>query len=155
MADLTVAYTLATPGGTVIFNDGALHTLDDLYWIQTIQGLDGAPIRAPVDFVPFGNGGLAHTFWKGPRRITFDGVIFIQSVPIGGACQEELNGMEETLRAALESILAATGTLSWTPLGLGARSLTVKCEVTPDFPPIENYALRQFTFGLIAPTPDW
>src|SRR3989304_3478882 len=112
MADLTVPYTLSTPGGTIIFNNGTLKSLDDLYWIQTIQGLDQPPIRAPVDNKPFGDGGLVHTFRKGPRRPIFDGVILIQSVPIGSACQEKLNLMEDALRIALESIDSDTdGTL--------------------------------------------
>lgn len=155
MADLTVKFTLATTAGTIIFNNGDLKTLDDLYWIQTIQGLDGAPIRAPVDSVPFGDGGLVHRFWKGPRRIVMDGVIFIQSVPTGGPCQEELNAMEEALRAALESTLTTAGTLSWTPLGQAARALTVKCEVPVDYQPVEDYALRSFSFGLVAANPSW
>ncbi len=155
MADLTVVYTLTTPGGTINFNNGALKSLIDLYWIQTLQGLDGTPIRAPVDEVPFGDGGLVHTFWKGPRRITFDGVILIQSVPIGGPCQTELNAMEDDLFTALESIIDADGTLAWTPLGLGARSLTVRNEIPLDIQPVEDYALRSFSFGLIAANPDW
>lgn len=96
-----------------------------------------------------------HRFWKGPRRITFDGAILIQSVPIGGACQEALNAMEEPLRVALESLLADTGVLSWTPLGQAFRSLEVQCEVPLDIQPIEDYALRSFSFGLVAGNPDW
>lgn len=155
MADLTVPYTLAAIGGTVVFNDGSLYSLDDLYWIQTLQGLDGAPIRAPVDSVAFGDGGLVHTFWKGPRRITFDGVVFIQSVPLGGPCQERLNIMEENLRVVLESMLSDDALLSWTPLGQPSRQLTVRCEVPLDVQPIEDYALRSFAFGLVAADPDW
>jgi hypothetical protein len=155
VADLTTTYTLSTSGGTIVFNNGALKTTTDLYWIQTLQGLDGAPVRAPVDPVPFGDGGLVHRFWKGPRRIVFDGVILIQSVPLGGACQEQLNVMEEALRVALESTLDTPGSLSWVPLGQASRLLTVKCEVALDVQPIENYALRSFSFGLVSPSSDW
>jgi len=155
LADLTVHYHLVTGAGTIVFNNGALKSLTDLYWIQSIQGLDGAPIRAPVDNVGFGDGGLVHTFWKGARRITFDGMIFIQSVGIGGDCRAPLNAMEEALRAATESILAVDGTLTWTPVGQSARSLTVRTEVPLDCQPQENYALRSFSFGLVAANPDW
>src|ERR1043165_1152262 len=103
MADLTCTYTLATPGGTIVFNNGELKSFDDLYWIQTLQGLDGAPVRAPVDPVPFGDGGLVHRFWKAPRQITFDGAILIQSVPIGSDCRAPLNVMEDALRVACDS----------------------------------------------------
>jgi len=157
VADLSVPYTLSTPAGTVIFNNGTLKSLDDLFWIQTIQGLDQASIRAPVDEVPFGNGGIVHTFWKGPRRVIFDGVIFIQSVPIGsGSCQALLNEMEEDLRQALDSISGDTdGTLTWTPTGMSGRSLDVRCEVPFDPQPIEDYALRSFSFGLVSASADW
>lgn len=155
MADLTCTYTLTTPGGTIIFNDGDLNTNDDLYWISDIQGLDGAPIRAPFDNAPQTHGGLVHNFWKGPRHINMEGVIFIQSVPLGAACLVERNDMEEDLRVALESILQSDGTLAWQPAGQGARSLTVRNEIPLDYTPQENYALMAFTFGLIAADPDW
>lgn len=155
MADLSCVYTLACPGGTVYFNDGDLHTLDDLYWIATIAGLDGAPIRAQVDNAPQAHGGIVHTFWKGARHITMEGSILIQSVPWGGSCLNERNHMEEVLRAALESTLQANGTLSWTPTGQAARSLTVRNDVPVEYTPQENYLIMGFTFGLVSADPDW
>jgi hypothetical protein len=157
VADLTVRYTLSTPGGTIVFNDGELKTLDDLYWIQTLRGLDGAPLRTPSDRVAFGSGARRHRWWRDARRPIFDGVILIQSVPIGWPCQELLNGMEDALIAALDSIGEgiAEGTLSWTPLGGSPRSLTVSCEVPVDIQPVEDYALRSFNFGLFAENPGW
>lgn len=155
MADLTVVYTLTTPGGTISFNNGALKTLDDLYWIQNLRGLDSTPIRAPVDDAPQAHGGIVHNFWKGPRHVGMEGVILIQSVPFGGPCQEELNGMESALTTALESILQADGTLAWTPLGDSAKSLTVRYEIPLEVNPSDNYVTRSFTFGLIAASPDF
>lgn len=158
MADLGSAYTLATPGGTIVFNDGDLKDGTDKYWLSNIQGLDGTSIRAPVDNVPFGDGGIVHNFWKGPRHIVFEGVFVHESVGFpgsGDACRQRRNEMEEALRAALESILRDDGTLSWTPLGLAARSLTVRHEVTFEAPETENYALKTFTFGLVAADPEW
>jgi len=155
VADLAAIYTLTTPGGTIIFNNGDLHTLDDLYWITNIDGLDGAPIRATIDNAPQAHGGLVHNAWKGPRHINMEGVILVQSVPIGGACLEVRNDMEEDLRAALESLLQADGTLAWTPDGQSARSLTIRHDVPLDYSPQENYAVMGFTFGLVAADPDW
>lgn len=155
MADLSCLYTLTTPGGTITFNDGDLHTTDDLYWISTIEGLDGAALRAQVDNAPQAHGGLVHTFWKGPRHVVMDGAIVIQSVPWGGDCLVERNDMEENLRVSLESIIQADGTLAWTPSGQAARSLTVRYDVQLQYTPQENYMIMGFTFGLVAADPDW
>jgi hypothetical protein len=155
MADLIVAYTLSTGAGTIVFNNGNLKDGTDKYWIQTINGLDGPVIRAPVDNRPMLDGGIVHDFWKGPRHPVFNGVILIESVSLDG-CQGVRDDMEDDLRDALDSILRADGTLSWTPTnGGGTRSLTVRYEVPVDFQPIEDYALDSFTFGLIAADPDW
>ena len=145
MADLITQYTL----GAITFNGGSLGDGTDLYWVQTIRGLDSPTIRAPVDDTPFGDGGLVHKFWKGPRRVSFDGVIIIQSVPFGGPCQTQLNSMESALSTALEGILQTPGTLAW-----GAHTLSVYYEVPLDIQPTENYALRSFTFGLVSADAD-
>jgi hypothetical protein len=155
MADVGAIHTLTTPGGTVIFNNGTLHSLDDLYWIQEIDGLDGAPRRAPIDPKPLAHGGLVHDMWKGPRDFTVEGVILIQSAPLGDACRTARNTKEAALMAALDSILAADGTWSWTPIGLGARSLTVRNPGRVEFKHQDDYALLGFTFGLVAANPDW
>ena len=155
MADLSAVYTLTTPGGTIIFNNGDLHTLDDLYWITEIQGLDGVIIRAPVDNAPQSHGGIVHDFWKGPRHFTMEGVILVQSVPCSADHMEERNLMEEALRVALESTLQADATLQWTPAGQASRTLTVRNEIALEYTPQENYAVMGFTFGLIAEDPDW
>lgn len=158
MPDLGAEYTLTTPGGTITFNDGDLQDGTDKYWLMNIQGLDGPGIRAPIDNVPFGDGGLVHSFWKGPRHVVLEGVLITESVgwpSAGDACRQRQNEMEEDLIDALESILQANGTLAWTPLGLAARSLTVRHDVTLEFSAIENFALKQFTFGLVAADPNW
>ena len=155
MADLTCVYTLTTPGPDISFNNGDLYTTTDLYWIQTLQGLDGSPIRTPIDNAPQTHGGLVHGFWKGPRHVQFEGAILIQSVAIGGDCRAAMNVMEENLRQALDSIIRADGTLAWTPVGMSARSLTVRNDVPLDIQPAENYAIRTFTFGLVAADESW
>ena len=79
MADVSAAYTLTTSGGTITFNNGTLGDGSDKFWLTSVQGLDGPVIRAPVDLVPFGDGGIVHTFRKGPRRPVFDGMLLIES----------------------------------------------------------------------------
>lgn len=154
MADYSTTYTLSTGSGTITFNDGDLGDGTDLYWISVVNGLDGPSIRAPIDDVPFGDGGIIHKFWKGPRHVAFEGNLVVQSVPFGNPCQEILNGMEAALNAALDSILQTDGTLAWTPQGGSPVSLGVRYEVPLDIQPQENYALRSFNFGLVSGSPD-
>lgn len=159
MADLACVYTLSTPAGSVLFNNGTLGSgsTDDLYWISEIEGLDGPSIRAQVDNAPQAHGGIVHTFWKGPRHVTIQGSILVQSVPWGGDCRGVQNVMEDDLREALDSILQADGTLSWMPEGMGTitRSLTVRNDIRVDFSPQENYLIKGFVFGLVSAAADW
>lgn len=158
MADLACVYTLTCPGGTITFNTGDLRDGTDKYWIQNIQGLDGNTLRIPLDSVPFGDGGILHDSWKTARHIVIEGVLITESVgfPGGGdACVQRQNEMEEDMLDAVESIIQANGTLAWTPSGLAARSLTVRRDQQLEFSPGENFALKNFVFGLIAADPDW
>lgn len=155
MADLSCVYELSTPSGSIFFNNGDLRTNDDLYWISEIEGLDGPTIRAQVDNAPQAHGGIVHTFWKGPRQVTMQGAIVVQSVPFGAACLTVRNSMEDDLRAALESILQADGLLIWTPEGQSQRTLTVRHNIRLDFTPQEGYVIMGFTFGLISASADW
>src|SRR5262245_7049965 len=98
MADVAPTYTLATPGPDIVFNQGDVGDGTDKYWITAIRGLDGPAIRAPVDVVPFGDGGLIHTFWKGPRRVVIDGILLIES-PVD--CMERRNDLAADLLDAL------------------------------------------------------
>ena len=116
MADLTVVYTLTTPGPDIIFNSGPLGDGVDKYWIDSIQGLDGPAIRAPVDLVPFGDGGIVHTFRLGPRRIIMEGMLLLDP-PTLVDCQERRNDLRDDLLSALASIVTASGTLAWTDTG--------------------------------------
>lgn len=151
MADIGVAFTLTADGGTVVFNDGSA---DQLY-LNEIGGLGGAPIRAPIDDVPFGDGGIVHDFWKGPRHIVADGVFLVTSTRNQDAIVAIRNGFEEDLRVALESCMAADATFAWTPQGEAARTLTVRHDVQLDFGHEQNYLLSTFHFGLVAADPDW
>lgn len=157
MADVVTTYTLSTPGGNITMNSGTLGDGTDKYWISAVGGLDGPEIRAPVDPVPFGDGGIVHTFWKGPRRPTFEGALLIESSTNQSDCQEIRNTMAEDLMDALDSIIAADGTLSWTLTGTGysSRQLTVRNEVPLQITYESDYALATFSFGLISASASW
>lgn len=154
MADYACVYEL-TGTGTILFNNGQFGSgsTDDLYWIATIRGLDSPPIRAPVDDVPFGDGGLVHKFWKGPRHVVIEGTLIVQSVQ-PNACQAVFNQMEEDLYAVLESMLQTDGVLYWTPSGSTPLYLPVRYEVPLDIQPTNNYSTRSFNFGLVSEEPD-
>ena len=149
MADLTVEYLLTTPGPDITFNDGDLNDGVDKLWIDGIQGLDGPAIRAPVDPVPFGDGGLIHTFWLGPRRVIFDGMLLLDP-PTLANCQERRNDLAFNLQNALLSIVNVAGTLTWTPVGQAAQSLAVYNEVPLNITYTDNFLVSRFSFGLIS-----
>lgn len=159
MPDLVCSYAITTPLGSVVLNNGSLGDGTDKYWISDIpEGLGTAPIRAPIDKIAFGDGARFHTFWKDGRSITFEGTFVVETVPLASdGCQTVFNVMEESLRSALESIKDTDGTLTWTPSGLGARSLTVRFHGQPGLAvrPAENYLIRTFEFGVFAANPDW
>src|SRR5688572_6606002 len=148
MADISTQYVLTTPGPDITFNAGTLNDGTDKYWLTSVQGLDGPAIRAPVDLVPFGDGGIVHTFRKGPRRATFDGMLLIESSTSQADCQELRNDLVEDLLDALASIIQASGTLAWTPVGQAAQTLVVYNEVPLDIRYTDNYTVSTFSFGL-------
>lgn len=150
MADIKTEYLLTTPGPDITFNDGVLGDGVDKYWLTAIQGLDGPQIRAPVDLVPFGNGGIVHTFRLGPRRIIFDGMFLMESSTAQADCQVIRNTLRDNLLAALASILTATGTLTWTDTGASSYSIPVYNEVGLVVNYTDNYMVSTFSFGLVS-----
>jgi hypothetical protein len=154
VADIATTYTLTTPGPDITFNSGDLGDGTDKYWLTAIRGLDGPSIRAPVDPVPFGNGGIVHTFWKGPRRVQFDGMLLIED-PVN--CMLRRNTLAADLMSALSSIIAASGTLTWnfvTSGGTNAESLTVYNEIPLEISYSDNYTVSTFSFGLVSEAAD-
>ena len=159
MPDLAVPYTLTTPANDIAFNDYGFDRFNmygpDEYYITDIQGLDGAPLRTPIDNAPQTHGGLIHPFFKGPRLVTIEGALMIRSTRTEQGRREQRNKMEADLIAALEAIIDADGTLAWTveyPSSSDSRSLTVRNNIPVEFRGIE---LKTFTFGLVAGQPDW
>lgn len=160
MADLAAQYTLATPGGTIVFNDYQDDKFNlygpDEYYITDIQGLDSPPRRTPTDNAPQTHGGLIHPRLKGPRVITIEGALMIRSTRIGDEVRVIRNDMEQDLLDALDSIEDTPGTLSWTvPMTAGndSRSLSVYVHI-PDCE-FRGIEVKTFTFGLIASNPSW
>lgn len=152
MADVAVQHTMVTPAGTVVFNDGSL----DQYYLNATPGLDGVPARVAVSKVPYGHGARWHAGWRDGRRFQPTGTLLIQSTRVQNEIVEIRNDMEETLRAAHESLLDGDGTWSWTPLGGTERTLVIyRDEQEVAYTHVDNYAAVDFTFGLIAPDPDW
>lgn len=149
MADIITEYLLDTNGTDITFNNGTLGDGTDKYWLTSIQGLDGPAIRAPVDLVPFGNGGIVHTFRKGPRRITFDGMLLLDPFTLVN-CQARRNDLRDALLSALSEILTTPGTLSWTDTGAASYSLSVYNEVGLVVTYTDNYMVSNFSFGLIS-----
>lgn len=154
MADVSTPYVLTTGGGTITFNDGTLGDGTDKLWLASVNGLDGPVIRAPVDLVPFGDGGIIHTFRKGPRRPVFDGILLIESSQSQADCQTLRNDLVASLETALNSILTAAGSLAWTPAGQSALTLSVFYEVGLSVNYSDNYAVANFNFGLVSAAAD-
>lgn len=154
MADVSTEYLLTTPGPDITFNDGVLGDGADKYWLTSVNGLDGPVIRAPVDLVPFGDGGIVHTFRKGPRRVVFDGMLLIESSTSQSLCQTLRNDLVANLEDALNSILTVAGTLTWTPAGQSGLNLSVFYEVGFSVNYSDNYAVANFSFGLVSEAAD-
>jgi hypothetical protein len=155
VADVSTPYTLTTGAGTIVFNDGVLGDGTDKYWVTAIQGLDGPAIRPPVDLVPFGDGGIIHTFRKGPRRPVFDGMLLIESSRSQAVCMTLRNDLVVALETALDSMLAPnTGDLTWTPAGQSPLLLDVYYEIGLSITYSDNYAVANFNFGLVSSSAD-
>lgn len=138
-------FTLTTPGLDITFNSGT-----DRYELDPTQcsGLDVSPdLRVPVFDAPQDHGGIVFPGKKKARHIVLAGTLLPASND-----NDDRNVMAENLGLALEEILEADGTLSWTPTGLSARSLTVRYEI----PLRTNGAwVKTFQFGLVAANPSW
>lgn len=152
MSDVAVTYTLTTPGPDIVFNNGVVPSLTNIYYITNVKGLDGAPLRTPQDDKPQAHGGLGHKFWKGARHIVIEGSYLIQSTHRGVDVQLARNVMDAALFAATESLIQADGTLQWMPAGQASRTLTVRLEQPLETDGVE---LKTWTFGLFAANPDW
>lgn len=156
MADLCCAYSIAgiTINNTAAGADRLLTSFEN----GQITGLDGAPVRSQVDLLAVTNGGIVHTKYYGPRIITFAGEVHIQSVTdaMTTAYLTAMNTLEANVITALQGILNTPSTLSWTPTGLSARSISVTYGVPGQEIQFQGPMLpgeRTFSFSLVAALP--
>ena len=82
------------------------------YFIKSIDGEDGIPVRAPIDNIAHGDGGILHDFWDEVRHITVKGVITLDPSLTAFQQIEQRNEMEDALIAACYAIRRSTTT--WT-----------------------------------------
>lgn len=129
--DLCVQYTLDL-ATDLFLNQGGLAGTTTTIRTTAIRGLDGRPIRATI--IPNGasDGGDKLTARFGPRLILFEGDIVVYTAGEMVTPVESVSGyltgvntLVDAWVAGLEGVLNSTFTLSWTPTGLGADSLTV------------------------------
>lgn len=155
MADVGVQYVLTTPGPDITFNQFTdPFTGQDQYYLTEVRGLESPDLRTPTDPVPLGDGALIHPFYYGATHITFEGLILVQSTAVMDDIVVIRNSMTATLKSALNSMLAADGSLAFTPQGQAAQTITgLRYEVGLQTPHADNYNSLQFSFGLVTGTP--
>ena len=152
MAEFGCPATLTTPLGSINFNDWSVGPNGTIWLIQNIDGLDGEPLRTPMDPKAGADGGWLYDFFSDVRHITVSGIM----IPAIGSAWDQIverNTMEQSLRTKGRSIKATAGTWAWTPSGMGGYSLSVQCDVLPTFP--GEGIIKQFIFGLASGDPDY
>jgi hypothetical protein len=155
MADVGVVWTLTTPGTDITFNQYTEpFTGHDQFYITEVRGLEGPSIRAPTDPVPLGDGNLIHPFYYGATHVTIEGIILVQSTTIMNSIVVIRNSMTASLKSALNAILRADGTLTWTPQGQSGQTVNgLRYEVPLSMPHSSDYRSLEFSFGLVTGTP--
>lgn len=148
--EYSAVYTLTDGTHTVTLNAASGDTF--LVDPTLSTGLDMPPVRANVDNKPQTDGGIVHNAFLGPRHITFTGMLYIRSASTDAGVVAARNTLETSLETVLRGILRADGTLSYTPTGGSAVSLTVRCDMGATF---TGGFVKQFSFGLVAANPDW
>jgi hypothetical protein len=122
----------------------------------SISGLDGKPIRAQIDPKGQTDGGIVHTKRYGPRIIVFNGKIAVDDGLDPGSTiwREAVNDLQAATISALEAKLNTADTLSWTPQGSTAHSIS--CTYGNEGGEVQfgsNMLLPTFQFTLVAADP--
>jgi hypothetical protein len=123
-----------------------------------ILGLDGAPIRRQIDPQGQSDGGIFFNAFYGARIITFTGAVAVVTVADPGGnptgVWAALNTLEAATISALEAQRNSAATLSWTPTGGSAKSISCYYGVPGgEIQFSGNYRERKFTFQLVAYNP--
>lgn len=153
MPDVASVYTLDTPSTDITFNDFELHSEEDGYWLNDVQGLDEGDLRVPRFNKPVTHGSRVLPGFFTGLAPSFTGEYVIQSTLVMDEIRAIRNTMRRALRTALRSIIDADGTLSWDEPVVGdtiSCSLTVRYaeKLTSGFE--SNFAQATFAFTLFS-----
>lgn len=96
-------FELITPRGTLTFNDWAASSG---LILQSVSGLDGAPVRGTHEPVPQRDAEVIYDFYRGALTPVLEGLILTGSY-------SDRRKREDDLRGHTHSILRADGTLRW------------------------------------------
>jgi hypothetical protein len=144
MAEFGVTYTLTTPAGTLTFNPTPSN--QDGYYLSDVQGLDGGNVRTAVSDLPQRDGAYVFDSQLGPMFPTLTGFMRCSTL-------SARTTLMDNLKAALNTIRFADGTLSWTASGDGAaRSVTVRLAAAPQISQ-HGGIIKSFSFQLVAANP--
>jgi hypothetical protein len=145
VAEIGAPYTLSLGGTAIAFNTH--FQFDYEYIMQDVAGLDGAPVRTPVEDKPVTDGGLVFDFYDAARHMTFTGLI-----DPGKAGVTQRNTMEANLKTLCKAMKRQDGQLTYSPTGQTVQHFDVRCDVQPTFP--GQGVVKEFIFGLVAANPD-
>lgn len=154
MTDIAVEHTMTTPGGVIVFND---LTAVDRFFLNAVPGLGGVAARVTKAKLAFTDGAYIPNSFKTHREFQPQGTLLILSTTVPNEIVAIRNDMEELLRVAYESLGDADGMWAWTPRGdISERALTIRRDDQPcEFTHVDGYQNVDFSFGLVAGSPDW
>ena len=163
--DLCVQYTLDL-ATDLFLNQGGTSGTATTIRTTAIRGLDGRPVRRTIWPQGASDGGILGTGRFGPRLITFEGEIWVYQsgellTPADAATNgsmafylEAVNDLVDAWVAGLEAVINSNFTLSWTPTGGAADSLTVRYGFEgaefQSVPPASFDEWTTVSFGLVA-----
>jgi len=143
MSEFGITYTLTTPGGTITFNPSPSNQ-DGLY-LSDVQGIDGGAVRGSVVPLAQRDGAFVFNSLRDAAYPTLSG--FSRAATLATRTT-----LFDNLMQACDSIRPADGTLSWTPSGSTARSLTVRL-IGPVQVSSGAGILKSFQVQLVAASP--
>lgn len=142
MAEIGAPFTLSTDSFDIDFNE----VLDNggMYIMQDTSGLDGVPVRAPIEDAPQTDGALIFPSFDEARHITLQGFLDQGTGGLTNRNQMEL----DLIQACYEIKAPNEGQLIYSPTGMAPRTYTVTCDIQPTFP--GKTVLKEYIFGIVA-----
>lgn len=141
MAEYNAPATLATPGGTILFNragDVGFHSPD------MCDGLGQAPVSGVTDDKSRTHGGIVYPRLYRARPIVLGG--WCRTTTLAGR-----TAFFDALEAALESIMGTPGTYSW-DASTGTRTVTVYQDDGGQLKSLGRW-IKRYQFGLVGGDP--